>query len=130
MSSIPHPALGPLHAVHVLSTVAGAHVSSLAGGLVARGVEVTVCGPAAADGDYGFTRAGARFRPVELGRRPAADAPAVGALRAVFTSPGWCTRTDCGPGCSPPSRWVVAGPRWWSPGTAPTHPPTPRRTAA
>ncbi|MFC4036011.1 glycosyltransferase family 4 protein [Streptomyces polygonati] len=88
MSSIPHPAQGPLHAVHVLSTVAGAHVSSLAGGLVARGIEVTVCGPAATEREYRFTGAGARFLPVDIGRRPAADAPAVGSLRAAFTGVG------------------------------------------
>ncbi len=85
MSSTSHPAQGQLHAVHVLSTVAGAHVSSLAGGLVARGVEVTVCGPAAAEADYGFAGTGARFAPVDLGRRVAADAPAVAVLRAACT---------------------------------------------
>jgi glycosyltransferase involved in cell wall biosynthesis len=83
VSSTSHPAQGQLHAVHVLSTVAGAHVSSLAGGLVARGVDVTVCGPAAAEADYGFAGTGARFAPVDLGRRPAADAPAVAVLRAA-----------------------------------------------
>ncbi|WP_141726714.1 glycosyltransferase, partial [Actinacidiphila rubida] len=57
-------------------------------GLVARGVEVTVCAPAAAESDYAFTRRGARFVPVDLGRRTAADAPAVAALRAVFTEAG------------------------------------------
>ncbi|WP_405579886.1 glycosyltransferase family 4 protein [Streptomyces sp. NBC_01190] len=88
MSSTSHPTLGPLHAVHVLSGAAGAHVSSLAGGLVARGVEVTVCGPAASEGDYAFTRGGARFVPVDIGRRTAADAPAVGVLRRMFTGAG------------------------------------------
>lgn len=88
VSSTSHPTLGPLHAVHVLSGAAGAHVSSLAGGLVARGVEVTVCGPAASEGDYAFTRGGARFVPVDIGRRTAADAPAVGVLRRMFTGAG------------------------------------------
>ncbi|MCL2554573.1 MAG: glycosyltransferase family 4 protein [Actinomycetia bacterium] len=88
MSSTVNPAKGQLHAVHVLSTAAGAHVCSLAGGLVARGVEVTVCAPAATEADYAFSRTGARFVPVDLGRRTAADAPAVTALRAVFSGAG------------------------------------------
>jgi glycosyltransferase involved in cell wall biosynthesis len=89
VSSTVNPARGQqLHAVHVLSTAAGAHVCSLAGGLVARGVEVTVCAPAATATDYPFSRSGARFVPVDLGRRTAADAPAVAALRAVFGSAG------------------------------------------
>lgn len=90
MSSIPDPFAGQLHAVHVLGTTAGAHVSSLVGGLVARGVEVTVCGPAAAEADYAFGPTGARYVPVDLGRRRAtvADAPAVGALRAAFDGAG------------------------------------------
>jgi glycosyltransferase involved in cell wall biosynthesis len=80
---------GQLHAVHVLGATAGAHVSSLVGGLVARGVEVTVCGPAAAEGDYAFGATGARFVAVDLGRRRArADAPVVGALRAAFHGAG------------------------------------------
>ncbi|WNI19544.1 glycosyltransferase family 4 protein [Streptomyces sp. ITFR-21] len=77
-----------MHAVHVLSTVAGAHVNSLAGGLVARGVQVTVCGPAAIEADYGFAGAGARFVPLAVGRHPAADAPAIGTLRAVCAGAG------------------------------------------
>ncbi|WP_328916816.1 MULTISPECIES: glycosyltransferase family 4 protein [unclassified Streptomyces] len=85
MSSTSHPVQGQLHAVHVLSTAAGAHVRSLAGGLVARGVEVTVCAPAAVEAVYGFSAAGAGFTPVELGRYAAADAPAIAALRTVFT---------------------------------------------
>lgn len=88
MSSTSIPSQGQLHAVHVLGTAAGAHVSSLAGGLVARGIEVTVCGPAAAEADYAFPRTGARFMPVDIGRRGAADAPAIGALRAVFSGAG------------------------------------------
>lgn len=86
MSSMSIPRQGPLHAVHVLGAASGAHVSSLAGGLVARGVEVTVCGPAAAESDYAFPGTGARFVPVDIGRgtNAAADAPAVGALRTVF----------------------------------------------
>jgi glycosyltransferase involved in cell wall biosynthesis len=88
VSSTVNPVQGPLHAVHVLSTAAAAHVCSLAGGLVARGVEVTVCAPAALERDYGFTGAGARFLPVEAGRTAAADAPAVAALRAASAGAG------------------------------------------
>lgn len=88
MSSTSIPAKGPLHAVHVLGPAAGAHVSSLAGGLVARGVVVTVCAPAAAESTYAFARTGARFLPLDIGRRGAADAPAIGALRSVFTGAG------------------------------------------
>jgi glycosyltransferase involved in cell wall biosynthesis len=57
-------------------------VSSLARGLVARGVTVTVCGSSAADEDYGFAGVGARFTAVEIARRAGrADAGAVAALR-------------------------------------------------
>jgi glycosyltransferase involved in cell wall biosynthesis len=84
------PFQGQLHAVHVLGTTSGAHVSSLAGGLVARGVAVTVCGPAAAEADYAFTGTGARFVPLAIGRRATAatDGPAVAALRAVCSGAG------------------------------------------
>jgi glycosyltransferase involved in cell wall biosynthesis len=88
VSSTSYPSLGPLHAVHVLGPAAGAHVSSLAGGLVARGIEVTVCAPAAAESHYAFGRTGARFLPLDIGRRGAADAPAIGALRAAFAGAG------------------------------------------
>lgn len=61
----------------------GAHVRSLAGGLVASGVQVTVCGPGATEDSFGFCAAGARFVPVEIaaGLRPVADAAAALALR-------------------------------------------------
>jgi glycosyltransferase involved in cell wall biosynthesis len=88
VSSVTGPSQGQLHAVHVLGAAVGPHVSSLAGGLVARGVEVTVCAPAAAEADYAFAGTGARFLPVDIGRRGAADAPAIGALRAAFTHAG------------------------------------------
>ncbi|GAA2498889.1 glycosyltransferase family 4 protein [Streptomyces thermolineatus] len=78
---------GGLHSVHVMGggVGAGAHVLVLARGLAARGVGVTVCGPSGADSGFGFTAAGARFAPVEIGRRASArgDAAAVAALRAV-----------------------------------------------
>jgi glycosyltransferase involved in cell wall biosynthesis len=88
VSSTSHPVQGQLHAVHVLGTASAAHVSSLAGGLVARGVEVTVCAPAALERDYGFTGAGARVLPVELGRGATSDGPAVAALRAACAGAG------------------------------------------
>lgn len=66
----------PLRALHVLGASAGAgssaHVRSLATGLAARGVRVTVSAPVAAEGEYDFTGAGAQFEP---------DAPC--ALRAA-----------------------------------------------
>ncbi|GAA1886944.1 glycosyltransferase family 4 protein [Streptantibioticus ferralitis] len=85
MISTQTPPYGPLHAVQVLGTTAGAHVSSLSGGLVARGVDVTVCGPADAVEAYGFAGTGVRFTPVEIGGKPGprADALAVAALRAA-----------------------------------------------
>jgi len=88
VSSTDLPAQGQLHAVHVLGTVAGAHVSSLAGGLVARGVDVTVCGPATAEADYAFKATGARYTAVDLGRALTADAPAVAALRTAAVGAG------------------------------------------
>ncbi|MEY2232839.1 MULTISPECIES: glycosyltransferase family 4 protein [Streptomyces] len=57
----------PLRTVQVLGTGAGAgssaHVRSLATGLAARGVRVTVCAPVQAEGEYDFTGAGAQFAP-------------------------------------------------------------------
>jgi glycosyltransferase involved in cell wall biosynthesis len=43
----------------LLEELGGAHVRSLAAGLVARGVRVTVCAPAETDRAYGFTDVGA-----------------------------------------------------------------------
>ncbi|WP_435131570.1 glycosyltransferase family 4 protein [Actinacidiphila sp. bgisy144] len=88
MSSSPHPLQGQLHAVHVLGAAAGAHVRSLSAGLVARGVDVTVCGPAGTDTEYGFGTGGARFLPVDVGRSAAADGPALAALRTAFSGAG------------------------------------------
>ncbi|MGP3685083.1 glycosyltransferase family 4 protein [Streptomyces sp. IBSNAI002] len=66
----------PLRTVQVLGGGAGAgssaHVRSLATGLAARGVRVTVCAPVEAEGEYDFTGAGAQFSP-----------DAVNALRAA-----------------------------------------------
>ncbi|WP_415948954.1 glycosyltransferase family 4 protein [Streptomyces sp. KLOTTS4A1] len=81
-SSQPQQGRTLLRTVQVLgggSAGSSVHVRSLTGGLVARGVRVTVCAPAGLDERYGFTAAGARFVPVP--RR--ADPVSVAALRAV-----------------------------------------------
>lgn len=68
--SVPPPAQPygrpPLRTVQVLGGAgagSSAHVRSLATGLAARGVRVTVCAPVAAEGEYDFTGAGAEFTP-------------------------------------------------------------------
>ncbi|MBO0653261.1 glycosyltransferase family 4 protein [Streptomyces triculaminicus] len=84
MSSTPGPSHGrpPLHAVQILgsgSAGSGAHVRSLADGLVARGLRVTVCGPWGTGERYEFTGSGAAFTP--LG--PGAGALTVAEIRAA-----------------------------------------------
>ncbi|MFE2266003.1 glycosyltransferase family 4 protein [Streptomyces griseosporeus] len=74
----------PLRTVQVLgggNAGSSAHVRSLAAGLVARGVRVTVCAPAEADRAYDFTGAGADH--VHVPRR--SDPASVAALRAACT---------------------------------------------
>ncbi|MEV7115458.1 glycosyltransferase family 4 protein [Streptomyces anulatus] len=74
--------MSQLRTVQVLgggSAGSSAHVGSLAAGLVARGVRVTVCAPPAVDRAYDFTATGARFLPVPRRSDPAA----VAALRAA-----------------------------------------------
>ncbi len=67
----------------------GRHVAMLAGGLTEDGVAVTVCGPAAAEAQFGFTAAGAAFHPVEIPANPrVGDAVAVRALRALLRGDG------------------------------------------
>ncbi|MPY62670.1 glycosyltransferase family 4 protein [Streptomyces spongiae] len=64
----------PLHTVQVLgggSAGSSVHVRSLASGLVARGVRVTVCAPGEADRAYDFTGAGATHVPVPRSSDPA-----------------------------------------------------------
>lgn len=85
----PAAAPGHLHAVLVVAGSTGGigvHVRSLAQGLVAHGLTVTVCGPSAAENVYGFSATGARFHPVEIAPSPVArsDAAAVGQLRRAF----------------------------------------------
>lgn len=68
----------PLHTVQVLgsaTTETGAHVRSLAEGLVARGVRVTVCSPTGVELRFGFTTSGAGFVPL----------PVPGQLEAAMT---------------------------------------------
>ncbi|WNM34220.1 glycosyltransferase family 4 protein [Streptomyces sp. Li-HN-5-11] len=65
--------LSPLHTVQVLgggNAGSSAHVRSLAAGLVARGVRVTVCAPVEADRAYGFTGVGAKHVPVPRSSDP------------------------------------------------------------
>ncbi|GHE83684.1 glycosyl transferase [Streptomyces longispororuber] len=72
----------PLHTVQVLgggSAGSSAHVRSLATGLAARGVRVTVCAPAEADETYDFAGTGAQH--VAVARR--GDPASVAALRAA-----------------------------------------------
>ncbi|MGA4848003.1 glycosyltransferase family 4 protein [Streptomyces sp. G5(2025)] len=72
----------PLHTVQVLgggSAGSSAHVRSLAAGLAARGVRVTVCAPDEAARAYDFTGAGARHVHVPRSGDPAS----VAALRAA-----------------------------------------------
>ena len=77
---------GVAQVMFVLGTTTGGtgrHVRSLAAGLAARGVDVTVAGPAATQRLLGF--AGARFLPVEIADRPrpAHDVAAVVRLRRL-----------------------------------------------
>ncbi|MFI9821837.1 glycosyltransferase family 4 protein [Streptomyces sp. NPDC052013] len=72
----------PLRTVQVLgggNAASSAHVRSLAAGLVARGVRVTVCAPAEADHTYGFTDVGADL--VHVPR--SSDPGSVATLRAA-----------------------------------------------
>ncbi|MEU1535558.1 glycosyltransferase family 4 protein [Streptomyces fagopyri] len=67
----------PLRTVQVLgggSAGSSAHVRSLASGLAARGVRVTVCAPSEAEHAYGFTDVGARHVPVPRSGDPASVA--------------------------------------------------------
>ncbi|MGW0777927.1 glycosyltransferase family 4 protein [Streptomyces sp. NPDC002835] len=68
-----------LRTVQVLgggSAGSGAHVRSLASGLAARGVRVTVCAPAEIDHVYDFSGAGADFAPATIAALRAACAGA------------------------------------------------------
>ncbi|MEU1289678.1 glycosyltransferase family 4 protein [Kitasatospora sp. NPDC005856] len=87
-AAVPEP--GQLHVVLVLAASTGgigAHVRSLAQGLVAHGVNVTVCAPTGTDALFGFSRTGARLHTVEITPTAGArsDATAIGELRRAFT---------------------------------------------
>ncbi|GHE01771.1 glycosyltransferase family 4 protein [Streptomyces alanosinicus] len=82
-SNAPH-GQSTLRTVQVLgggNAASSAHVRSLAEGLVARGVRVTVCAPVEADRAYDFTGAGAELVHVPRSSDPAS----VAALRAACT---------------------------------------------
>jgi len=82
VSSQSPQAPSPLHAVQVVgggSAGSSAHVRSLAAGLVARGVRVTVCAPVEAERTYDFTGTGAAHVAVDRSTDPSS----VAALRAV-----------------------------------------------
>ncbi|MEV5439078.1 glycosyltransferase family 4 protein [Streptomyces sp. NPDC052682] len=85
MTPVSSPSLhgqSPLRTVQVLgggNATSSAHVRSLAAGLVARGVKVTVCAPVEADRAYDFTGAGADH--VHVPR--SSDPVSVAALRAA-----------------------------------------------
>ncbi len=99
----------PLRTVQVLgggNAASSAHVRSLASGLVARGVRVTVCAPVEADHTYDFTGVGADHVhvPAAATRRrwPRSGRPA--------RTPTWCTRTDCTPPSAPSSPSAAVAP--------------------
>jgi glycosyltransferase involved in cell wall biosynthesis len=82
VSSHSPPGQSPLRTVQVLgggNAASSAHVRSLAAGLVARGVRVTVCAPAEADHAYDFSGVGADH--VHVPR--SSDPVSVAALRAA-----------------------------------------------
>lgn len=64
----------------------GVHVHDVAAGLVARGDQVTVIGPAQTDEQFGFAKAGADFLPVPIAAsiNPPRDLATLSALRAAF----------------------------------------------
>jgi glycosyltransferase involved in cell wall biosynthesis len=82
------PPLAGRRIAEVLATSTGGvgtHLRSVLAPLLGAGAEVTVCGPAATDGLFGFSSTGAVFRRVEIsaGLDPLADARAVAALRGA-----------------------------------------------
>ncbi|MFI6532313.1 glycosyltransferase [Nonomuraea sp. NPDC050547] len=77
-----------MRVVFVLGTTSGGtgrHVLMLAEGLLRRGHQVVVAGPAAVGEAFGFGAAGARFTPVAVSDRPhpARDLAAVAAIRRI-----------------------------------------------
>ncbi|MEU9578008.1 glycosyltransferase family 4 protein [Streptomyces chilikensis] len=79
MTPVSSPAstgLAPLRTVQVTggSAAGSIHVRSLAAGLIARGVRVTVCAPSDTEHTYGFAAVGARHVPVPRSSDPASVA--------------------------------------------------------
>lgn len=77
MSSHSPHGQSPLRTVQVLgggSAVSSTHVRSLASGLVARGVRVTVCAPLETEGVYDFAGVGAQHVPILRSSDPASVA--------------------------------------------------------
>ncbi|MFC7219407.1 glycosyltransferase family 4 protein [Streptomyces polyrhachis] len=75
---------GPLHAVQIVGSGGygtGPHVRSLAAGLVARGVRVTVVATPKAERLYGFTAAGAQVARLPVG--PGGELRTLAVLRAA-----------------------------------------------
>lgn len=67
----------------------GQHVASVAAGLAQGGAAVTVCGPAATEGQFQFTARGAAFVPVEIPPDPRpGDARAIWTLRRAIDRVG------------------------------------------
>ncbi|WP_027345639.1 glycosyltransferase family 4 protein [Hamadaea tsunoensis] len=79
---------GPVLLVLASSTGGiGQHVLSLARGLAAAGVAVTVAAPAATETRFGFTAAGAAFTPLEIPANPTpGDLRAVRSLRRILAA--------------------------------------------
>jgi glycosyltransferase involved in cell wall biosynthesis len=80
--------LSGLKVAIVLATSAGGvggHVRSVVTGLLERGAQVAVLGPASTDELFGFAAAGARFAAVEIADRPhpAGDARAIARIRRL-----------------------------------------------
>ena len=91
----------------------------------AAGAAVGVCGPPATEELFGFTAAGADFRPVGISAGPGAGRRRPRRRRSCAgppPAPTWCTPTGCGPAWSPrpPGGWRGSGSgRWCSPCTTP-----------
>ncbi|MGY2081032.1 glycosyltransferase family 4 protein [Modestobacter sp. SYSU DS0657] len=88
MADPQEPPLADRRIAEVLATSTGGvgtHLRSLLGPLGRAGASVRVCGPRATEELFGFTAAGADFRPVGIsaGLDPAADLRAVLALRGA-----------------------------------------------
>ncbi|HEX6870637.1 MAG TPA: glycosyltransferase family 4 protein [Micromonosporaceae bacterium] len=81
----------PLRVALVLASSVGGigrHVASLTRGLIGRGIEVSVCCPAATEAKFDFAGLGARVHPLEIPANPAAaDLAVVSRLRRLLRGP-------------------------------------------